>query len=143
MLKFKNQKINTINSDLLMMKQHGVWVVLFTSPLHIGRNVSYAITNHMSSLRIYETIEQAIIDMTQDLGFPMSKLLSLGVQFVNMYQMAPTPQEFRRLYNPVYLTIFIDWIKRRALRGEFPNIGIEALMNMSINRGASTGVDMT
>ena len=143
MLKFKEHKTEKINPDLLMLKQHGVWVAVFTSPLHIGRNVSYAVTNHMSNLRTYETIEQAITDLTQDLCFPMSKLLSLGVHFVNMYQMAPTPQEFRRLYNPLHLTIFVDWIKRRALRGEFPNIGIEALMNMSINKGASTGVDMT
>ena len=143
MLKFKDHKIETINSALLMLKQRGVWVVLFTSPLHIGRNVSYAVTNHTHTLRTYDTVEQAIVDLTQDLAFPMSKLLSLGVHFVNMYQMAPTPQEFRRLYNPVHLTIFVDWIKRRALRGEFPNIGIEALMNMSTNRGASTGVDMT
>ena len=143
MLKFKEHKTEKINPDLLMLKQHGVWVAVFTSPLHIGRNVYYAVTNHMSNLRTYETIEQAITDLTQFLGFPMSKLLSLGVHFVNMYHMAPTPQEFRRLYNPLHLTIFVDWIKRRALRGEFPNIGIEALMNMSINRGASTGVDMT
>ena len=130
-------------SNLLMMKQKGVWVVLFTTPLRLGRSTAYGILNHLQRLRVYNTIEEAVIDLTQDLAFPMSKLLSLGVHFVNMYSMASTPQELNRLYNPLHTLLFIDWVKRRAIRGSFPNIGIEALMNMGINRGASTGVDIT
>lgn len=143
MLKFKKEKIDILNSDLLMMKQRGLWVVIFKSPLRLGRSTVYAVLDGFQRLRTYDTIEQAMHDLTCKLCFPLSKLISLGVHFVNLYSMASTPQELRRMYNPIHLLVFVDWIKRRALRGSFPNIGIEALMNMSINNGASTGVDIT
>lgn len=143
MLKFKKEKIKTLDPNLLLMKQRGLWVVIFKSPLQLGRNQMHAILDGFQRLRTYDTIEQAMQDLIQHLGFPISKLLSLGVHFVNMYSMAPTPQELRRLYGSQHVTIFIEWVKTRALHGAFPNIGIDSLVNMSINNGASTGVDIT
>ena len=143
MLKFKKEKIDILNSDLLMMKQRGLWVIIFKYPLRLVRGTTHAVLNGFQWLRTYDTIEQAMHDLTCELCFPLSKLISLGVHFVNLYSMASTPQELRRLYNPIYLLAFVDWIKRGALRGSFPNLGIETLINMSTNRGASTGVDIT
>ena len=143
MLKFKKEKIDILNSDLLMMKQRGLWVVVFKSPLRIGRSTAHAVSNGFQWLRTYDTIEQAMQDLTCELCFPLSKLISLGAHFVNLYSVASTPQELRRMYSPLHSLVFVDWIKRGALRGSFPNIGIETLINMSANRGASTGVDIT
>lgn len=141
MLKFKKEKIDILNSDLLMMKQRGLWVVIFKSPLRLGRRTAPAVLNGFQWLRTYDTIEQAIQDLTCELCFPLSKLISLGVHFVNLYSMASTPQELRRMYNPIHLLEFVDWVKRRTLQGSFPNIGIETLMNINEHEYKQRGIN--
>lgn len=67
MLKFKKEKIDILNSDLLMMKQRGLWVVIFKSPLRLGRSTAHAVLNGFQWLKTYDTIEQAMQDLTCEL----------------------------------------------------------------------------